>query len=208
MTTNKAGFFRKVDGLKELQSLTARNKDEKENCVIEKVIELSNEDFTKFTEDFFEDKEFITENIDLMYTDENSIWHTIMVVTEGNDIGILVESEGYDYARYTAVVDKRKVTIKGQTILSYTGIEETLELLKEIECDLAPSRAAIKVNQKGYNDIQIKLAWDEQHTALWTLWIDSHTFGDSAGAAAFAERITRYSELLKRLQAVGLKYDC
>ena len=52
------------------------------------------------------DYQFIAENTDLMYVeheDDNSwISHCLLVMGESSDDGILVESEGADYARYSA----------------------------------------------------------------------------------------------------------
>ena len=49
---------------------------------------------------------FIAENKELMYIDENDVWHAILITAKEVDYGILVESEGYDYARYAAYISK------------------------------------------------------------------------------------------------------
>ncbi len=69
---------------------------------IELVILLDKQDFTDFANDLLEDQLFITEHKDLMFTDNFNVEHCLLVTYDGADYGILVQSEGYDYARYTA----------------------------------------------------------------------------------------------------------
>jgi len=41
-----------------------------------------------------------------MYCDKDDVFHCILVTSNEHDFGILVESEGYHYARYTAYLPK------------------------------------------------------------------------------------------------------
>ena len=77
-----------------------------DDFVIEKVVELSNKQFNKFLDDMLGDYGFIKDHKELMYTDNNNVWHAILVTTNEVDFGILVQSEGYSYARYSAFVRK------------------------------------------------------------------------------------------------------
>jgi hypothetical protein len=43
-----------------------------------------------------------------MYMEEG-VWHCILVKGKTSDIGLLIESEGYDYARYTGVIKLSEV---------------------------------------------------------------------------------------------------
>ena len=79
--------------------------------VVEKVIELENSEFESYLDDILEDKDFIEENIDLMYVDDEDRWHAILVTSKEADFGILVQSEGYSYARYSAHVLKKDLGI-------------------------------------------------------------------------------------------------
>lgn len=45
-----------------------------------------------------------------MFKDE--YWHCIAIINDNHPYAILVESEGYDYARYTAVVLKEEIIRK------------------------------------------------------------------------------------------------
>ena len=94
-------FTRKAENINELTRRTGADRD-KHIAVIEKTIILTDENYKDFASDLFEDRDFIKENIDLMYQDRENKWHCILVTTADKKSGILVESEGYEYARYAA----------------------------------------------------------------------------------------------------------
>lgn len=52
----------------------------------------------------FDNQEFIKEHRDLMYQDRDGVSHCLLVLGEGEEDGILVESEGSLYARYSALL--------------------------------------------------------------------------------------------------------
>ena len=72
-------------------------------CVVEKVIELSKEVYEQFNKEKLDYYTFIEENKELMYEDEQGM-HCILILGEGMEDGILIESEGASYARYAAVL--------------------------------------------------------------------------------------------------------
>ena len=106
---NKVLFTRKAIDTDELKRRTGKERD-KSHFVVEKVIELTKEKYNTFSNDLFSDYDFISENIEKMYVDNNQIWHCILVKTFGEREGILVESEGYDYARYSAYYPENEDT--------------------------------------------------------------------------------------------------
>ena len=73
-------------------------------CVVEKTVELPADLFEHFSENLLNDYDFILENIDCMYQDKDGVNHCLLVLGEDQDDGILVESEGSAYARYSAFV--------------------------------------------------------------------------------------------------------
>jgi len=72
-------------------------------CTVEKVIRLTDADYDFFSKHLLNDFPFIEENKHLMYC-EDDVRHCILVMGESRPDGILVESEGYNYARYAAFV--------------------------------------------------------------------------------------------------------
>lgn len=83
--------------------------------VIEKTIRIPKEEFASMLGNPLEDKDFIADNKDLMYLDFNGIYHCLLVMAEGRTDGILVESDGYDYAKYASYVPEA-------TALSYPSL--------------------------------------------------------------------------------------
>lgn len=98
----KVMFTRKAVDIEELIRRPYSDRDAS-NFVIEKTVELPSPEFLLFTRSLLKDHPFIEENIDLMYRDFNGIFHCILVKEKGSTSGILVESEGYSYARYAAI---------------------------------------------------------------------------------------------------------
>ena len=78
-------------------------------CVIEKVVVLDDEDFNHFKGNLLSDYDFIRDNLDLMYMENNGDSHCLLVMGQNSDDGILVESEGYSYARYSAHLSSAKL---------------------------------------------------------------------------------------------------
>lgn len=99
--TERAAFMRKPGSLEDLITWDKVAK-QISRFVIEKTIELEKAEFENFANDLFADKDFIKENVELMHVDKNGIRHCILVKARGETGGILVESEGYEYARYAA----------------------------------------------------------------------------------------------------------
>lgn len=77
-----------------------------DDYTIEKVLEIDNDEFNNFLDDMLADKDFIDVNKDLMYVDKDNVWHAILVTSKEADFGILIQSEGYPYARYSAYIHK------------------------------------------------------------------------------------------------------
>ena len=70
----------------------------------EKTIRLSEKEFEKFLQSPMECQDFIKGNVDLMRQDESGVYHCLLVTGENHRDGVLVEADGYDYARYASYV--------------------------------------------------------------------------------------------------------
>lgn len=73
-------------------------------CVVEKVIRLSGAEYDRFASDMLQDQDFIKDNNNLMRPGDDGQPHCLLVVGEGRRDGVLVDSCGHDYARYSAFV--------------------------------------------------------------------------------------------------------
>lgn len=82
-----------------------------------KVIELSMAQYRHFSTHLWENMPFITANKDLMGADAQGVSQCLLVTTRNIGGGILVESQGFDYAHYAAdapsksVLDLRNVPV-------------------------------------------------------------------------------------------------
>lgn len=72
--------------------------------VIEKTLILDEAKFEAFLKDPLNDYDFIKENVDLMHCDGEGVFHCLFITSPSHDFGILIESEGYHYARYAAFI--------------------------------------------------------------------------------------------------------
>ena len=86
-----------------------------------KQIELSPAQYRHFSTHLLEDMPFITANKDLMSCDERqSVSHCLLVSTRNIRGGILVDCQGFDYARYAAdVPDKSALDLGGVPVDRY-----------------------------------------------------------------------------------------
>ena len=107
-----ANFFRKPCGIRDLQddmSIIRPSPIE-----VTKVVELSAMEYEYFTTHLLEDAPFITANLGFMSSDHPSgITRCLLVTARERHDGILVDSQGYDYARYAAYVpDKSRLELR------------------------------------------------------------------------------------------------
>jgi len=77
--------------------------------VIEKIITIKPRLFDTFINEPLDDYKFIDEYKDLMWIDVNDIYHCIFVISNEHDFGILVQSDGYGYARFSAYLPKKLI---------------------------------------------------------------------------------------------------
>ncbi len=103
----KAKFVRKACDISDLRDSIKEYNTKAEPYVIEKVIELTKEQFEYLVNDFFAIRKWIAENVGKMWY-ENGTWHCILAKTKDCTTAILIESEGYDYARYTAEIELKE----------------------------------------------------------------------------------------------------
>lgn len=74
-----------------------------DDCQIEKVVELTREEFYKLKITPSEKQPFITENKSCMYS-RDGILHCLLALGPDSNDGVLIEVAGYDYARLAAYI--------------------------------------------------------------------------------------------------------
>lgn len=84
-----------------------------------KVIQLSAQQFRHFSANLLRDIPFIAANKNLTGRDKE-VTRCLLVTTRGMRDGILVDSQGFDYARYSAYVpDKRSLNLRDVPVEHY-----------------------------------------------------------------------------------------
>lgn len=74
-----------------------------DDCQIEKVVELSREEFGRLKLTPLADQPFIRENRGCMFS-RDGVMHCLLTLEQGGNDGVLIEAEGHDYARYAAYI--------------------------------------------------------------------------------------------------------
>ena len=103
-------FHFKANRLRDLQNTAG----DKPICVeIVKVIELTQEQYRHFCAHLLEDIPFITANRELMGGGSDGVTRCLLVTTRNIRGGLLIDSQGYDYARYAAdLLDKSALDLR------------------------------------------------------------------------------------------------
>lgn len=88
---------------------------------IEKQVVLTDSDYMEFATNMKEDYEFLFSNHSSMYYEpDRQCWHCLFVTGEHAPGGILVDSEGYAHAEYSALIpNKEKINLSGIPIESH-----------------------------------------------------------------------------------------
>lgn len=113
MFENSASFYRKAVSVRDLIDKTPF--PEKARFQITKVIELPTGQYRRYMNELWRDVSFISRNESNMRFDEKSETFLCLFVTSRDAInGLLVEAEGFDYARYAAFIpDKKALALDG-----------------------------------------------------------------------------------------------
>lgn len=93
-------------------------------CDVACIVELSNAEFFDFQFNPLADHDFIKEHLPNLKTDEFDAIPCMLVLGEGVDDGILVDPQGYDYARYTAYIPMARQLFQNEQIESEDGAFE------------------------------------------------------------------------------------
>ena len=104
MLKTNAIFYRKVTEL------------ETQPCVIEAIQLMNQKEYGEFSKRLLSDQSFIADKKELMYTDPSGQTHGLLALNEESGDGILIDSSGYDYARYVSFMPNIKAYIDQQIV--------------------------------------------------------------------------------------------
>lgn len=124
-----AVFARKAIDVNELveQANSPAAKQAQCRFTVEKLVLLSDAAYTLFCrKGFMQDQGFLMENTKSMWFDaKNQCWHCLLVKGEHSPDGVLVESEGYSYARYTAHVSDCAALCLNDVPVQYVCLQQS-----------------------------------------------------------------------------------
>ena len=99
-----------------------------DKCVVERVVEISGTDFKRLLAAPLEDKEYIKQYCELMRTDDDGTSHCILVVDHHSGDGLLIESEGYNYARYSQHIPHAREIVKAyEQTLAFERLKTSID---------------------------------------------------------------------------------
>ncbi len=84
-----------------------------DDCQIEKVVELSHEDFCRLKVTPLENQPFIAENKSCMFS-KDGVMHCLLALGQGSNDGVLIDAEGYNYPRLAAYVPGMRDIVSAQ----------------------------------------------------------------------------------------------
>ena len=128
---------------------------ETQDCVIEKIIRISDSEFDNFASNLLKNYDFIKDNTDHMFRGEDGRRHCLLVMGEGRKDGILVESQGYDYARYTSLLPNAEDFL---TVGQYKALTDLNKELTGIVDAIAEHAGEGNPDGRGVVDLQ---RWDD-----------------------------------------------
>lgn len=82
------------------------------SCVVEKAIAVSHDEFENLKRHPLRDNRLIAENVDIMYCDNDDNYHCLLIYDEEQGDGLIIESEGTSYARYSQYIPGAKELVE------------------------------------------------------------------------------------------------
>lgn len=122
------------------------------SCVVEKAIAVSHGEFEYLKSHPLRENDLIAEHSEMMFCDCDGIYHCLLIYDKENGDGLLIESEGFSYARYAQYIPRAKELVESHQNpeISLTDGEKKLcGLLNEMADRIA------NVVRNGYRDFTI-----------------------------------------------------
>lgn len=122
----KAMFICEMPDARFVRNAIDRKEGQVYKYIIERTIYLSKEKFIHFRSHLLDDNDELINYRNDMFVDENKVWHVLMFCSMIADVMILVNSEGFNYARYTSIISNggEKVEPRFTTSKRYTRKRE------------------------------------------------------------------------------------
>ncbi len=122
------------------------------SCVVEKAIAVSHGEFEYLKRHPLRENDLIAKHSKMMFCDCDGIYHCLLIYDEEQGDGLLIESEGTSYARYSQYIPRAKELVDRQQYPEITLTNSEKQL-----CDLLSKAAERIANavRHGYRDFTI-----------------------------------------------------
>lgn len=120
-------------------------------CFIEAIESMGKEEFSYFKKNLLQDCDFIKNNIANMYHDKNGVCHCILALCEDSGDGILINSSGSSYARYTCFMPCIKPYIDQQLLVFADSIitKAIFDDIKEFDLEKESNEFGLAVRENN-----------------------------------------------------------
>ncbi|MCM1530530.1 MAG: DUF6329 domain-containing protein [Alistipes sp.] len=106
--------------------------------IVEKAVMVYDKSFSELKDHPMRDDPYIAENRDLMYTDSDDVAHCLLLVDYDSGDGILVESEGSNYARKSQFIPNARALVENNEMtLSEQKLHNQLKQISDKIAELA-----------------------------------------------------------------------
>lgn len=147
---------------------------EVDDCVVEKVVELSTVEFDRFCRSMLERYPFIREvGASLHYDD--GMRHGFLVLGVGRNDGILIDPQGADYARYSAFIPNARSLLTPDMAIDRSYLSPSEPWRDESRDEMLRMRLRID----GKPDYILILPADEEYLDAVKAYLDIDAFADA-----------------------------
>ena len=147
---------------------------EVEACVVEKVVELSTAEFDQFCRSMLEKYPFIREARASLHYDDG-MRYGFLVLGVGRNDGILVDTQGADYARYSAFVPNARSLLTPDMGIDRSYLSPAEPWRDESRDEML--RMTLRVD--GKPDYTLVLPADEEYLNAVKAYLDIDVFADA-----------------------------
>ena len=127
-----------------------RTQIEYDRCQVDHIVTLPYSEFEYFRRHSFEYYDFISDSLKCLPITMDNTRHCIMVLNDETDDGILVDPQGYKYARYSAYVPNVKQLVQ----IQYPSLDEFIDRMRSAVDKYVNLAIENQINGKYYFDIE------------------------------------------------------
>ena len=146
---------------------------EGEACVVDKVIELPAQRFRQFSRALLADYDFIAENKNAIRHDDAR--HCLLILDADGTDGVLVDPQGYNYARYSAFVPFARSLLTPDMAIDHSYLSPAEPWRDESRDEML--RMTLRVD--GKPDYTLVLPADEKYLDAVKAYLDIDVFADA-----------------------------